>query len=111
MASSDLDSFLSFGRQFLNIGIPFVLLNIGILDRTNSGELIFKPGQLMVERMEPQKMKSDETEVKTGDENLFNEYQKERKKERKSKNGPKVLLIFLILLVLGFIGWSIWHYL
>lgn len=107
LASSDLDSFLSLGRQFLNIGNPFVLLNIGTLDKTNSGELIFKPGQVIAERMEPQRMKSDAAEVETDDENLFNEYQK----ERKSKNGPKVLLIFLILLVLGFIGWSIYHYL
>lgn len=107
LASSDLESFLSLGRQFLNIGKPFVLLNIGTLDKINSGELIFKSGQLIAERMEPQRIKSDEAEVETGDENLFNEYQK----ERKSKNGPKLLLVFLILLVLGFIGWSLWHYL
>lgn len=107
LASSDLESFLSLGRQFLNIGNPFVLLNIGTLDKTNSGELIFKPGQVIAEKIEPQKTKSDETEVEAGDENLFNEYQK----ERKSKNGPKVLLTLLLLLVLGFIGWSIWHYL
>jgi hypothetical protein len=106
LASSDLDSFLSLGRQFLNIGNPFVLQNIGTLDKTNSGELIFKPGQLIAEKMEMQKMKSDDAEVPAEDENLFNEYQK----ERKSKNGPKALLVFLILLVLGFIGWSIWHY-
>jgi hypothetical protein len=107
LASSDLESFLSLGRQFLNIGKPFVLQNIGTLDKTNSGELVFKPGQLVAEKIEPHKIKNDEPEADPGEENYFNEYQQ----QRKSSNGPKLLLVFLILLVLGFISWSVWHYL
>lgn len=107
LASSDLESFLSLGRQFLNIGNPFVLQNIGTLEKTNSGELVFKPGQMVAEKIEPHKIKNNEPDVETDEENYFNEYQK----QRKSRNGPKLLLAFLILLVLGFIGWSVWHYL
>jgi len=107
LASSDLESFLSLGRQFLNIGNPLVLQNIGTLDKTNSGELVFKPGHLVAEKLEPQKMKNDGPEPEAGEENFFNEYQQERHR----KGGPKLLLVFLILLVLGFIAWSVWHYL
>lgn len=107
LASSDLESFLSLGRQFLNIGKPFVLQNIGTLDKTNSGELVFKPGHLVAEKIEPHKIQNNEPEVEADEENYFNEYQQ----QRKSRNGPKLLLVFLILLVLGFMGWSIWHYL
>jgi len=107
LASSDLESFLSLGRQFLNIGNPLVLQNIGTLDKTNSGELVFKAGHSVAEKLAPQKMKNDGPEPEAGEENFFNEYQQERHR----KSGPRLLLVFLILLVLGFMGWSVWHYL
>lgn len=107
LASSDLESFLSLGRQFLNIGKPFVLQNIGILDKTNAGDLVFKPGHLVAEKIEPQKIKDDISEAATDEENFFAEYQQ----PRKSNSGPKLLLVFLILLILGFLTWSVWHYL
>src|SRR6185437_16456160 len=45
LAASDLDSFLSLGRQFLNIGKPFNLPHIGTLEKLNSGVLSFIGGQ------------------------------------------------------------------
>lgn len=106
LAASDLDSFLSLGRQFLNIGKPFTLQNLGTLDKLNSGELVFKAGQMIAPRMEPQKIKTDETENLEPEENLFNDYQK----ERKSNNGPRAIILLIVLLVLGFIAWIVWHY-
>lgn len=107
LAASDLDSYLSLGRQFLNIGKPLILPNIGTLEKLNSGVLAFKPGLLIAEKLEPNKIKNDEEVAVSGDEeNLFNDYQK----ERKSGNGGKTLLIVLTLIILGFIGWAVWHY-
>ncbi|HEU5365341.1 MAG TPA: hypothetical protein VFU62_07410 [Hanamia sp.] len=106
LAASDLDSFLSLGRQFLNIGKPFTLPNIGTLEKLNSGILAFKPGQLIAERIEPNKVRNDENDGTEPEESLFNDYQK----DRKSKNGAKVVMVLLILIILGFIGWAVWHY-
>ena len=44
LASADLDSFLTLGRQFLNIGKPFTIQNLGTLEKLNNGDLEFKPG-------------------------------------------------------------------
>jgi len=106
LASSDLDSFLSLGRQFLNIGKPLTLPNIGTLEKLNSGILAFKPGQLVAQKIEPNKVKNEEAEGTEPEESLFNDYQK----DRRSKGGAKVVFVLLILIVLGFIGWAVWHY-
>lgn len=107
LAASDLDSYLSLGRQFLNIGKPLSLPHIGTLEKLNSGILAFKPGLLVAEKLEPNKIKSEEgVPVSAEEENLFNDYQK----ERKSRNGGKSFLILLTLIILGFIGWAVWHY-
>ena len=45
LATADLDSYLMLGRQFLNIGKPFIIEGLGTLDRTREGELEFIPGQ------------------------------------------------------------------
>lgn len=105
LAASDLDSFLSLGRQFLNIGKPFNLPNIGTLDKLNSGVLAFKPGQLMAERMEPNKVRKEE-DGETSEESLFNDYQK----ERKVNNGGKMILMLLVLIIIGCIVWAVWRY-
>jgi hypothetical protein len=106
LASSDLDSFLSLGRQFLNIGKPLTLPNIGTLEKLNSGILAFKPGQLVAQKIEPNKVKNEEAEGTEPEESLFNDYQK----DRRSKNGARAVFVLLILIVLGFIGWAVWHY-
>ncbi|HSV12116.1 MAG TPA: hypothetical protein VLI68_15170 [Hanamia sp.] len=106
LAASDLDSFLSLGRQFLNIGKPFTLPNIGTLEKLNSGVLAFKPGQLIAQKIEPNKVRNEETNGEAPEESLFNDYQK----DRKSKNGAKAIFVLLILIILGFIGWAVWHY-
>ena len=106
LAASDLESFLSLGRQFLNIGKPFTLHKLGTLDKLNSGELVFKAGELIAEKIEPQKVKNEETEQTGEEENLFNDYQK----KRKSKTGAKIFYVLLILIGLALIGWAIWGY-
>ncbi|MGN6532739.1 MAG: hypothetical protein ACTHK0_13440 [Ginsengibacter sp.] len=106
LAASDLDSFLSLGRQFLNIGKPFTLPNIGTLEKLNSGILAFKPGQLVAQKIEPNKVRSEEQEGNEPEERMFNDYQK----NRRSNSGAKVLVVLLVLIILGFIGWAVWHY-
>lgn len=106
LASSDLDSFLSLGRQFLNIGKPFNFQNIGTLEKLNSGELIFIGGQLVAPRMEPQRAKIEDEGAEEHEENMFNDYQR----ERKSGNGKQTIFVILSLLVLGLIVWGIWQY-
>ncbi len=52
LASADLDSFLMLGRQFLNIGKPFTIEGLGTLDKTQSGQLEFIPGQFVTPKMQ-----------------------------------------------------------
>ena len=106
LAASDLDSFLSLGRQFLNIGKPFSLPNIGTLEKLNSGLLAFKPGQMIAEKIEPNKIRNEGENGAEPEESLFNDYQK----DRRSNGGPKLLLVLLVLIILGFIGWAVWHF-
>ncbi|MGN6800388.1 MAG: hypothetical protein ACTHJN_00700 [Ginsengibacter sp.] len=107
LAASDLDSFLSLGRQFLNIGKPFVLPHIGTLEKQNSGLLAFVPGELIAPRIEPNRVRTeDEVMEESGDEGLFKDYQR----ERKANNGGKMALMFLVLIILGFAVWAVWRY-
>ena len=107
LAASDLDSFLSLGRQFLNIGNPFNLPHIGTLQKSNSGVLTFVPGQLVAPRMEPNRVRQEEEEGgEPAEESLFNEYQK----ERKTNNAGRMILMLLVLVILGFAVWAVWRY-
>jgi nucleoid DNA-binding protein len=106
LAASDLDSFLSLGRQFLNIGKPFTLHNLGTLEKISSGELVFKGGQVIAQKVEPQRIKNEDESMTTEEENMFNEYQK----ERKTRNAPKIFFSLLVVLILAAIFWAIWHY-
>ncbi|MEO8823848.1 MAG: hypothetical protein ABI366_09750 [Ginsengibacter sp.] len=107
LAASDLDSFLSLGRQFLNIGKQFSLPHIGTLEKLNSGVLSFTPGQLVAQRMEPNRTRQEQEDGQEPvEESLFNEYQK----ERRSNSGGKTILMILVLVILGFAVWAVWHY-
>lgn len=94
LASADLDSFLMLGRQFLNIGKPFTIDGLGTLDKVQTGELIFIPGQFITPRIEaPKALKEDETEEKSG---LFPDYDSEVK-----GNSKKIIRIIAAILILG----------
>jgi hypothetical protein len=53
LASADLDSFILLSKQFLNIGKPFRIEGIGTLQKNQSGQYDFTPGQYISPRMEP----------------------------------------------------------
>ncbi|MEP6596973.1 MAG: hypothetical protein ABJA71_13555 [Ginsengibacter sp.] len=102
LASSDLDSFLMLGRQFLNIGKPFKLDRLGTLDKAQAGELFFIPGQYITPKIEaPKTLKEDENEESSG---LFNDYNREP-----DNSGKKILAVVVTLVVIGLIGWAIYY--
>ncbi len=95
LASADLDSFLMLGRQFLNIGKPFTIEGLGTLDKAQSGELVFLPGQFITPRIEaPKALKENEAEEKSG---LFPDYDS----EVKSHTARNVIIIIAIILGLA----------
>ena len=104
LATADLDSYLMLGRQFLNIGKPFIIEGLGTLDRTREGELEFIPGQFTNLKVEaPKALKENEGEVISG---LFNDYG-----TRPENNSKRNLAILVTVIVLGLLGWAVYHYL
>lgn len=103
LASADLDSFLMLGRQFLNIGKPFTIEGLGTLDKAQTGELVFIPGQFITPRIEaPKALKENETEEKSG---LFPDYDSEVK-----NNSTKIIFIIVAILLLGLGAWAAYYF-
>lgn len=107
LASADLDSFLTLGRQFLNIGKPFTIHNIGTLDKLKSGVLEFRPGQLILQKMEAPRDLTDNYVEENDTENLFNDYQKDRGRN----SGKRALAVITLLVIVGFAVWAVWFFL
>ncbi|MEO8860776.1 MAG: hypothetical protein ABI358_05100 [Ginsengibacter sp.] len=103
LASADLDSFLTLGLQFINIGKPFSIQNLGTLEKLKNGGLEFRPGPL-VQRVEAPKVKIQDEGAEKHEENLFNDYQ------RKPEGNGKLILIVAIIVILGIGAWAAWHY-
>ena len=104
LASADLDSFLMLGRQFLNIGKPFTLEGLGTLDKAQTGELVFIPGQFITPKIEaPKALKEDETEEKSG---LFPDYDSEVK-----SNSTRNIIIIVVIILLGLGAWAAYEFL
>lgn len=104
LASADLDSFLTFGKQLLNIGKPFTIQNLGTIDKLSSGELEFRAGPL-IHKIELPKPKIEDEGAEKHEENLFNDYQREA-----PGNNRKTILLILIIIVLIAGGWAIWNF-
>ena len=104
LASADLDSFLTLGRQFLNIGKPFTIQNLGTLEKLKNGDLEFKPGPL-VQKVEIPKLKIEDEGAEQHEEDLFNDYKREPSRD----NRTAVLIIFIII-VLGIGAWAAWYF-
>lgn len=104
LAASDLESYIALGKQFLNIGNPFILHNIGTLHKNNSGQLIFKDGQYAADRMDPQRKIQDEG-AEQHDENMFNEYQRED-----TRNKGRGILITVAIIIVAMIIWALYQF-
>jgi nucleoid DNA-binding protein len=104
LAAADLESFLTLGMQFLHIGKPFTIEGLGTLDKAQTGELVFIPGQFITPRIEaPKALKEDENEEKSG---LFPDYDSEVKKDRTT-----TIITIAIILILGLLAWGVYYFL
>jgi len=94
LAASDLDFYLTTGRQLLNIGKPFYIEGIGTLIKNKEEGFDFAPGDYMIARLdEPGKEGT-----------VHNEPGKEREVRRGSPR--QGLLLLLIVAGIGAIGWG-----
>lgn len=104
LASADLDSYLTLGKQFLNIGKPFTIEGLGTLDKTQQGALEFIPGQFITPKiMAPRAIKENVNDESSG---LFQDH--ERKID--NQDGKKLLAVIAMVLLVALAGWAAWHF-
>jgi hypothetical protein len=104
LASSDLESFLGLGTQFLNIGKPFKLEGIGMLEKNQNGHYDFTQyGQIVGAKAEevPVPLREKRTEPVS--------YSTEEPKS--NGNTKKILLGVLGVAALAVSGWAVWYFL
>jgi nucleoid DNA-binding protein len=103
LVRSDLDSYLSNIKQFLNIGKPYTIEGIGTLQKNNQGTYEFSPGSFVPTKEEL----SPKREKKERGEPSFNSAERSN-----SGSGGRVVAVILIaiasLAVLGGIGWGVY---
>jgi hypothetical protein len=101
LAASDLDSYLELGKQLINISKPFVLENIGVLQKNGQNKLEFNQGDSHVSPIEQIHKKTgrpNDEEVHFDD-----NYLRPAKKNASSFN--YLAIASLILLGIALIGW------
>lgn len=105
LASADLDSFLTLGCQFLNIGKPFVIHNLGVLEKAGAAGYEFKGGPV-IQRPEIHPAKIEDATLESTDESTsFNEYE-----NAPSRGSGRSLLYIFVLVLLVAAGWITWKY-
>ncbi|CAN5229547.1 hypothetical protein BH09BAC2_BH09BAC2_11080 [soil metagenome] len=103
LASADLDSYIALGKQFLNIGKPFIISGIGTLEKTQAG-IEFKPGAFISPKIEaPKALKENENEEKSG---LFQDSQR----TAPPNYDRRILTIIGIIILLSIAGWFAYKY-
>ena len=103
LAAADLDSYLVLGKQFLNIGKPFKIEGMGMLVKTQQGDLEFTKGHAFHPKMDntPAALKEQRANPEIS-------FASESKSETGSKKG---LLIAGIIVALGLVGTTAWYFL
>lgn len=107
LAQSDLEAFLTTGRELLNIGKPLILNGIGTLTGQVHHQLEFVPGPFIPARLEGRAAEPTFRErVATSEDELFTA------DEGGSLDGQRrmVLIIVAALLLLLLAGWGIYHF-
>jgi len=104
LASADLDSYLVLGKQFLNIGKPFKIEGMGILEKNMKGDLEFSQGHHTSSKMDAApvalKEKSEDDDISFA-----------ATRPHSGNGRKKVLLVIGAVLLLAMIGWGAWYFL
>jgi hypothetical protein len=99
LASADLESYLMLSSQFLNIGKPFKIEGIGMLEKSQTGEYMFSPGQFVNTKVEDatvQLKEKSREDVSFGNE------------ARATGNNKKTLMILAAIIGLAAIALAAW---
>jgi hypothetical protein len=96
LVASDLDFYLTTGRQLLNIGKAFYIEGVGTLLKNKGGLLDFTPGDYLVARLED----------KSNTERKGNSYDEPPREEPKNSNGRQSLLLIGLVAALVVVGWG-----
>ncbi len=111
LASADLDSFLTTGKQLLNISKPFVIEGIGTLSRDAHNEIEFTQGHISIHGEEEhagKKFRNQNPESSNPD-SFGDNY---LKPARTYDNGTRKLLIWVAVLAgIAIIAWIGFHFL
>ena len=99
LAASDLDFFLTTGRQLLNIGKPFYLEGIGTLVKNKDGRLDFTPGEYMVARIDSPGHSGHSSH--SGHSGAERNVTDEGPREREPRNNSDRQILLLIGIVVG----------
>ncbi len=103
LASSDLESYIMLATQFLNIGKPFIIDGIGVLEKNQSGEYQFtQQGQYLNAKAEDAPVQIREK----SDEDISFASQ-----AKPNGNNKKIFVLLASFLALGVIIWGAWYFL
>ncbi|TDX01168.1 hypothetical protein [Dinghuibacter silviterrae] len=106
LAISDLEAFLTTGRELLNLGKPLILNGIGTLTGIRQTNLEFTPGPFIPVRLEREGQFKER--VATSEEELFHA-EDVPGAPGSSTNGRRLMLIIAGVLVLLLAGWGLYH--
>lgn len=109
LAMSDLESYLSTGKQLLNIGKPFILPGIGSLAKMRE-DIQFTPGQFIPPKLED-KITEHKFRDKTVEEPNFSSIEREFDySEGSRKTSRKWLMLLAAVLLLALTGWAVYYF-
>ena len=105
LAISDLDAFLTTGRELINLGKPLILNGIGTLTGLRQ-VLEFTPGPFVPVRLEREGQFKER--VATSEEELFHS-EDVPGAQRPSGQGRRILLIAAGVVLVILLGWGLYH--
>jgi hypothetical protein len=95
LASSDLDSYITLAKQFLNIGKPLVIEGVGTIQKTQQGDYQFIPGHFITPKIDdiPKQLREKRDESISFETPI---------KVNNNKRNVQFALVAVILLLIGF---------
>lgn len=106
LAISDLEAFLTTGRELINLGKPLILNGIGTLTGIRYQNLEFTPGPFIPVRLEREGQFRER--VATSEDELFSS-EDAPGSQRSSASSRRILLIVAAILVVLLLGWGLYH--